>query len=80
MAPAIRDSRSLNSVTLDSYPLPVKQLKGTDPVASIDLSNTNLGVVSAIVIAELIKANDSGSLTQVLPTRAGLTCPCVFFA
>ena len=47
------------------YPLPVKQLKGTDPVASIDLSNTNLGVVSAIVIAELIKANDSGSLMQV---------------
>ena len=69
MAPAIRDSRSLNSVILegkdDGCPLPVEQLKGTNPVASIDLSGKGLGVVSAIVIAELIKANDRGSLTQV---------------
>eukprot|EP00966_Prymnesium_polylepis_P238011 5504609-Prymnesium_polylepis.1 len=43
LAPAIRDSHSLNSVILEKRhgsggcPLPVKQLKGTDPVASINL-------------------------------------------
>lgn len=69
MAPGIRDSRSLNLVTLDGSdggcPLPVKQLRGTDPVASINLSGKGLGVVSAIVISELIKANVSGSPTSV---------------
>ena len=60
---------SLNSVTLDGKNggcrLPVKQLKGTDPVASIDLSRKGLGVLSAIVIGELMKSNISGSLTEV---------------
>ena len=46
-------------VNLDGYPLPVKQLKGTDPVESLDLSNTRLGPASATVIASLIKLNAS---------------------
>ena len=48
---------------MDGFPLPVKQLKGTDPVESIDLSGKGLGVASAVVIGTLIRTN--GSVTSV---------------
>jgi hypothetical protein len=51
-------------VNLDGFALPVKKLKGTDPVETLDLSGKNLGVFSAVVIASLIGVN--GALTQVL--------------
>ena len=51
-------------VNLDGYALPIKKLKGTEPVESLDLSRKGLGVASAIVIASLIGVN--GALTQVL--------------
>ena len=51
-------------MTLDGYALPVKKLKGTDPVETLDFSSERLGVASAIVIASLIGVN--ASLTQVL--------------
>ena len=54
-------------VNLDGYALPIKKLKGTEPVESLDLSGKKLGVASAIVIASLISVN--GALTQVLATR-----------
>ena len=54
-------------VNLDGYALPIKKLKGTEPVKSLDLSGKKLGVASAIVIASLISVN--GALTQVLATR-----------
>ena len=50
-------------VNLDGFPLPVKKLKGTDPVKTLDLSHKNLGVVSAIVIAALLGVNTS--LTKI---------------
>jgi hypothetical protein len=50
-------------VNLDGYALPIKKLKGTEPVESLDLSNKRLGVASAIVIASLIGVN--GALTEV---------------
>ena len=50
-------------MNLDGYALPIKQLKGTEPVESLDLSGKNLGVASAIVIASLISVN--GSLTKM---------------
>ena len=50
-------------VNLDGYALPIKKLKGTEPVESLDLSGKNLGVASAIVIASLISV--SGSLTSL---------------
>ena len=50
-------------VNLDGYALPIKKLKGTEPVESLDLSGKNLGVASAIVIASLISVN--GSLTSL---------------
>ena len=43
--------------SLDGHLLQINQLKGTDPVESIDLSSKRLGVASAIVIASLISAN-----------------------
>ena len=48
---------------LDGYALPIKKLKGTEPVKSLDLSGKKLGVASAIVIASLISVN--GSLTKM---------------
>ena len=48
---------------LDGFALPVKKLKGTDPVETLDLSGKNLGVASAIVIASLIGVN--GGLTTI---------------
>jgi Ran GTPase-activating protein (RanGAP) involved in mRNA processing and transport len=48
-------------VNLDGFALPVKKLKGTDPVETLDLSGKNLGVASSVVIASLISVN--GGLT-----------------
>ena len=48
---------------MDGFALPVKKLKGTDPVETLDLSGKNLGVASAVVIASLISVN--GALTSV---------------
>ena len=50
-------------VTLDGHPLPIKKLKGTHPVDSLDLSGKELGVASAIVISSLIA--DNASLTRL---------------
>ena len=47
----------LSSITLDGEALPVKKLKGTEPVETLDLSGQGLGVLSAIVIAKLIEFN-----------------------
>ena len=50
-------------MNLDGFALPVKKLKGTDPVEMLDLSGKNLGVASAVVIASLISVN--GGLTKI---------------
>ena len=44
-------------VNLEGFALPVKKLKGTNPVETLDLSRKRLGFLSAIVIAALIKVN-----------------------
>eukprot|EP00966_Prymnesium_polylepis_P059540 1380011-Prymnesium_polylepis.1 len=38
----VRHSKTLEKLYLDEAPLPVKQLKGTDPVVSVDLSKQKL--------------------------------------
>ena len=48
---------SLTELNLDGFAMPVKQLKGTDPVESLDFSNKGLGVASAFFIASCIKEN-----------------------
>ena len=54
-------------MNLDGIALPVKKLRGTDPVETLDLSTgKNLGVASAVVIASLIGVN--GALTEVWET------------
>ena len=50
-------------VNLDGYALPIRKLKGTEPVESLDLSNKGLSVASAIVIASRISVN--GGLTAL---------------
>ena len=50
-------------MNLDGFALPVKKLKGTDTVETLDLSGKNLGVASAVVIASLISVN--GGLTKL---------------
>ena len=50
-------------VNLDGYALPIKKLKGTEPVESLDLSRKKIGAASAVLIASLIGAN--GSLREV---------------
>ena len=50
-------------MNLDGDALPIKKLKGTEPVKSLDLSHKRLGVASAIVIASLISVN--ASITSV---------------
>ena len=50
-------------MNLDGYALPIKKLKGTEPVESLNLSGKKLGVASTIVIASLISVN--GSLTSL---------------
>ena len=54
----LNSQRSLcPQVNLDGFALPVKKLKGTDPVKTLDFSGKGLGVASAIVIAALISVN-----------------------
>ena len=62
IAEALKVTASLTSVNIDGFGLPIKQLQGMEPVASLDFSRKELGVASAIVIASLIR--DNASLTQ----------------
>ena len=52
-------SGSLTELNLDGFALPIKQLKGTDPVKSLDFSTKGLGVASASLslFASCIKEN-----------------------
>jgi Ran GTPase-activating protein (RanGAP) involved in mRNA processing and transport len=59
VAQALRVNNSLTEVNLDGFALPVKKLKGTDPVKSLDLSQKGLKVSSAVLIAALIGVNAS---------------------
>lgn len=63
IAKALKSNGSLTEVNLDGFVLPIKKLKGTDPVKSLDLSHKGIGVASVVVVASLIGAN--GSLTSL---------------
>ena len=43
--------------SLDGHPLKIKELRGEEPIESIELSQKGLGVASAVVIAILISSN-----------------------
>ena len=60
LASAISVNRTINSITLDqsgSSALPVRKLKGVEPIETLDLSGKRLGAASCIVIAHLIESN-----------------------
>ena len=50
-------------MNLDGFALPIKKLKGTDPVESLDFHGKGLGPASAVVIASLI--GDNASVTSI---------------
>ena len=60
-------------MNLDGYALPIKKLKGTEPVESLDLSHKlgcgDLGVASAVVIASLIHGNASLTSLNLLSNK-----------
>jgi Ran GTPase-activating protein (RanGAP) involved in mRNA processing and transport len=60
---ALKVHTSLTEVYLDGIALPVKMLKGTDPVETLDLSGKKLRSAHAVVIACLIGVN--GALTAL---------------
>ena len=53
----------VEQVKIDGIILPIKKLKGTDPVDSVDFSGKGLGPASAAVIASLVGSN--GSITSI---------------
>jgi hypothetical protein len=59
LAAALCINTSVMQVNLDGYSLPIKQLKGTEIVESIDLSQKGLKIASVVVIASLIQGNGS---------------------
>jgi hypothetical protein len=60
---ALKVHASLTEVYLDGIALPVKLLRGTDPVETLDLSGKQLRSAHAVVIACLIGVN--GGLTSI---------------
>jgi NLR family CARD domain-containing protein 3 len=67
------------NLNLDGIALPVKKLRGTDPVETLDLSGKNLGFIFAISIASLIGACSLiGTLTQVLAFSLSPPQDCLF--
>ena len=57
IADGLRTNSSLTSISLDGHALSVKQLRGEEPVESIDLSSKHLALLSATFIANLITSN-----------------------
>jgi len=51
----IKISHSLQFLTLDRDPIPIKQVKGDEVVGTLDLTNKGYGPSSGIVIAKLIE-------------------------
>ena len=59
--------------SVDGHALLIDELKGTKPTEKIDLSNKNLGVASAFIIAACIKENGVlKKLKCALPTQEEL--------
>ena len=61
------DRCSLGQVNIDGFALPIKKLKGIEPVESLDFSRKQLGPASAVVIASLIGANPSLTSVRASP-------------
>ena len=59
-------------MNLDGYALPIKKLKGTEPVESLDLSRKGLKVASAVVIASLISGNASMTECNLRQNKLGV--------
>ena len=60
--------------SLDGHTLSIKQLRGEEPVESIDLSRKRLTVLSATVIASLITSNTATKSLKCAATHPTLYC------
>lgn len=68
-------------VVLDGYALPVRELKGTDPKDTLDLSGKQLGVASAIVIASLVSGNSSLTTVRMeFEVLLFVSCASLFYS
>ena len=72
-------------MNIDGFALPIKKLKGTEPVETLDFSSKGLGPASAIVISSLISANASLTMRkrtalalELWPTQIRRLVTCVF--
>jgi len=68
---ALKTNKSLTLLNLEDHPLPIKELKGEEPVDSIDLSKKNLRVLSALVIVNLISTNTATTSFNLLGNDMG---------
>ena len=57
LADCLRVNARLKKLNLDGFALPIRQLKGTEPVDELNLSSKRLGVASARIIAKCIAIN-----------------------
>merc|ERR1712007_361498 len=63
MIGALKVNRTLTTIALDGCSFSIRQLTGAEPIATLDLSEMELGDASGLVIAHLITGNTS--LTQL---------------
>jgi len=71
LAAALLVNNSLVEVNLDGFALPVKELKGTEPVDSLNFSGQELNVASAVVIGALVGVNASITSLNVSENKIG---------
>ena len=57
LAAGLKENRALRSLDLDGHPLNIPQLRGDEPVETLDLSHKGLTYASALIIASLLGSN-----------------------
>ena len=57
LAVPIAANATLTKLNLDGFELNIPQLRGSDPVQTLDLSSKGLGVASGVVIGKLLEGN-----------------------
>ena len=71
LATALGENRSVVRVTIDGCMLPVQQLRGHDPVESVDLEASRLSVASGLLLGRLLQRNSV--LVRLELSKNGLT-------
>ena len=72
LAEALKVNNAMNTINLDGFDLPVKKLKGTEPVEELDFASKGLGIASGIVIAKLIEGNATLTVLNLFNNKLGV--------